>query len=63
MSDTAHRDPTAPERLPYEAPAVVFEETMEALASSCADCDLNGTKSSGGTCALVNTACVEPFNS
>lgn len=50
-------NPTTP-REPYEAPAVVYEDVLEALASACADCDLgSGMKASGGTCALNGDAC------
>lgn len=63
MSDRPHSDPFETEKRPYEAPAIVFEEVMEALASSCADCDLNGTKSSGGTCSITGSPCISPFNS
>lgn len=50
-------------REPYEPPAVVYEDVLEALAAACADCDLNGTKSSGGTCALTGSLCAAPFSS
>ncbi len=61
MAETTRRDP--PETETYEPPAIVFEEVMEALASSCLDCDLNGTKSSGGSCAITGSPCISPFNS
>ena len=61
MAETPRRDRSDFE--PYEPPAIVFEEVMEALASACADCDLNGTKSSGGNCAITGSPCISPFNS
>ena len=62
MSEQPNEKPEA--RAPYERPAIVFEEEMQALASSCADCGLNGTKSSGGNCNIDPfDPCTAPFNS
>lgn len=51
---------------PYVKPALVFEDELEALASTCADCDLgSGAKASAASFCPADgtTPCTANFNS
>ncbi len=60
----SEQDPRQDAREPYEKPAIVYEDEMEALATACVDCDLNGTKNSAATmCPATGQPCISPFSS
>lgn len=50
---------------PYVKPALVLEDELEGLASTCADCDVgSGAKANSSSfCTDGSTLCTDNFNS